>query len=115
MISALFKIASTSHNNQGNWCSILECRGRSAYFSIDLLLIKPIVPLGLSGLKRYFQSMEELQTNYQGSRVRYYVFGGNDLLLNANDVSAIIGGKPEVCTGKYIDLAEAIGISIVDN
>ena len=59
--------------------------------------------------------MEELETNYQGSKVRYYILGGNDLLLNANDVSAITGSKPKVFTGKYIDLAEAIGISIVDN
>lgn len=59
--------------------------------------------------------MEEMETNYQGSRVRYYVFGGKDLLLNSNDVSAILNSQPKVFTGKYIDLAEAVGASNVNN
>jgi len=59
--------------------------------------------------------MEQLETNYQGNRVRYYVFGGNDLLLNANDVCAILGTNPNTFSQKYIDLAEAVSSAILDS
>ncbi|MFL6216647.1 MAG: hypothetical protein ACJ74J_22380 [Blastocatellia bacterium] len=59
--------------------------------------------------------MEQLETNYQGNRVRYYIFGGNDLLLNANDVCAILGAKPDIFREKYIDLAEAVSSAILDS
>lgn len=59
--------------------------------------------------------MDQLETNYQGSRIRYYVFSGNDLLLNANDVCAILGIQQGTFTGKYIDLAEAVSSAILDS
>jgi len=59
--------------------------------------------------------MEELETNYQGSKLRYYILGGNDLLLNANDTCSILGAKPDSFSGKYIDLADAVSASILDN
>lgn len=59
--------------------------------------------------------MEQLETNYQGNRVRYYVFGGNDLLLNANDVCAILGAGPDTFHQKYIDLSDAVSSAILDS
>ena len=59
--------------------------------------------------------MEELETNYQGSKLRYYTLGGNDLLLNANDICSILGAKPGFFSGKYIDLADAVSAAIFDS
>lgn len=59
--------------------------------------------------------MEELETNYQGSKLRYYILGGNDLLLNANDVSAILGTQSGLFPGRYIDLADAVSAAILDS
>ena len=57
--------------------------------------------------------MEELETNYQGSRLRYYIFSNNDLLLNANDVCAILNNQPKFLNDTYVNLADAAGAAVV--
>jgi hypothetical protein len=59
--------------------------------------------------------MDELETNYQGKRVRYYEFGGNDLLLNTNDVCAILESKPTFLNNKFVDLADAASAALQIN
>jgi hypothetical protein len=59
--------------------------------------------------------MDELETNYQGKRLRYYDPGGNDLLLNTEDVCAILESKPEFLNNKYVDLADAVSAALQIN
>ena len=71
-----------------------------------------LVTLTLPTVLISFDAMDELETNYQGKRLRYYELGGNDLLLNTNDVCAILEFKPAILNNKFVDLADAASAAL---